>query len=86
MGGLKTGGGGRGEGVWEDVLRVRWGVTVELRAVVFNGQLGRGGGRWSRRGGGCHFAPSGHLAMSEDTSIFNWEGVGEEKSGQDMGI
>lgn len=37
-------------------------------------------------GGGCHFAPSGHLAMSEDTSIFNWEGVGEEKSGQDMGI
>lgn len=40
----------------------------------------------SAGGGGCHFAPSGHLAMSEDTSIFNWEGVGEEKSGQDMGI
>lgn len=26
------------------------------------------------RGGGGHFAPRGHLAMSEDISIFNWVG------------
>lgn len=48
--------------MWEGVLCARWGVTAEFRAVVPN------------EAGGGHFAPRGHLAMSEDISIFNWVG------------
>lgn len=59
--------------MWEGVLCARWGVTAEFRAVVPN------------EGGGGHFAPRGHLAMSEDISIFNWVGGGggEVRRGQD---